>query len=259
VAAALSVVTLSGVAVWKAVSFTQSNAQAGTYVAATPEQNTPVDAGWQQEMVLLGLATTTAPAATSASDTIAMIGPMVAAQLAGRYAGIQDSGSYSQNTLDSAAQNVAGNVRASISYKTYAIAEIKTDADTSYARMLAYRADLQAALAPLLDNPNPELELFARYMESGDSSYLTQLQNAAKNYRAAIANTAAVTVPKDAVNYHRSVLNAMGQFAATVDAPSTHGEDPLASAALLRTFNTSEQDMYFAFNALAGYYSQKKS
>lgn len=258
-AAALSVVTLSGVAVWKAASVIQSGAQTSAYIAAVPEQNSPVDAGWQQEMILLGLATSTTPSATSSDDTIAMIGPMVAAQLAGRYAGIQDAGSYSQNTLDSAAESIATNVRASISYKTYAAADIKIDADTSYARMLTYRADLREALAPLLDNSTPELELFARYMESGDASYLTQLDSAAKNYRAAIANTAAVTVPKDAVNYHRAVLNAMGQFASTIDALAAHGSDTLASAALLRTFNTSEQDMYIAFNALAAYYTQKKT
>jgi len=260
-AAAVSVVILFGAVVWKTTTMMKAGVAANSYVAAdvalVPEA-TP-DAQWQQEMILLGLATSTSPAATSSNDTVAMIGPMVAAQLAGQYAGIQDSGAYSTDALESAAQKVASNLKASVTYRTYTTADIKTDPDTSVARMLTYRSDLRAALAPLVENTTPELELFARYVETNDPEYLTELQHAAANYRIAIAATASLTVPRDAVNYHRGILNAMGEFASTIDSLSIHGADALASAALLRTFNAAEQNMYMSFNSLASYYTQKKS
>ena len=49
----------------------------------------------------------------------------------------------------------------------------------------------------------------------------------------------------------------MEEFAATLDGLSTHATDPLASAALLRTYNKAETDMYTSFNALSSYYAQK--
>ncbi len=259
IAAVISVAVLGGVSVWRVVSLMRADAE--TLPTAHIEAVTPsstIDASVQQEMLLLGQATSDQPAAATSSDTIAMIGPMVMAQLVGQYAGLQDRGTYSSASAQAAAEGVASNMRAALSYKTYGVSDIKTDADTSYARMLAYRADLRDALAPLLKNSSPELELFARYIETSDSVYLTQLQAASQNYRDAIALVAAMTVPRDAVNYHRSILNAMAQFAATLDGMASHGNDALASSALLRNFNAAEQDMYVSFDALGAYYGQKK-
>jgi hypothetical protein len=123
--------------------------------------------------------------------------------------------------------------------------------------MLRYRDDLRTALAPLLKNTGSELEIYGKYIETSDPSYLEQLSAAAVNYRAAADNAAAVTVPNDAVNYHKDILNAMEEFAATLDQMAAHATDPLASAALLRTYNQAESDMYTSFNSLSLYYSQK--
>ena len=244
---------------WRAVSLIDARTSTPVYVATTAYSSSQAsdDAVQQQEAVVLGLASSADPSATSSVDTVAMIGPMVMAQLAGQYMGMQDSGSYSAQAGEQAAQDIAGNIRATISYKVYGVSDIKTDTDTSYARMLTYRSDLREALAPLLKNTSPELELFARYIETSDPIYLTRLTEAAQNYRSAIANVALVVVPRDAVNYDRSILNAMGQFAGTLDQMATHGTDTLASAALLRAYNTAEQDMYTSFNALSAYYGQK--
>jgi hypothetical protein len=214
-------------------------------------------ANWQQVMALLGIATSSNPSATSSSDSIAMIGPMVVAELVGQYAGLQDQGTYSQRSGEQAASSIAPNIRATVSYKTYALGDIKTDSDTSYQRMLTYRSDLRIALAPLLQNTSSELDLYGKYIETSDPTYLIELSAAAKNYHVAAESAAALTVPRDAVNYHRDILNAMQEFAGMLDALAAHPGDVLASVALLRTYNQAEADMYTSFNALPAYYGQK--
>lgn len=215
------------------------------------------DAEWQQELILLGLATTSDPSATSETDPIAMIGPVVVAQLVGQYAGLIDSGTYSEAAGTAAAEAIAPNVRAAVSYKTYAASEFKTDTDISYERMLEYRSDLREALAPLLRNTESELDIYARYVETGEILHLERLSSVAANYREAAANAAALTIPRDAGYYHRDILNAMEQFAATLDAMAKNTDDAYASVALLRSYNSAEQKMFLSFDALSNYYGQK--
>jgi len=256
---ALSLALLSGVILWRATSFIDASHAQLVYVApAAPSQvASPEGADWQQELVLLGLATTTSAPRATTTDHIAMIGPMVVAELVGRYAGLVDGGVYSPQTLQEAATTVSSHLRAVLAHKTYGAEEIKTDENVSYERMLQYRSDLREALLPLLQNTGSELEIYGKFVETGDPSYLAQLSAAAENYRRAAENAARITIPRDAMNYHLDILNAMQKFGATLDALSRHSDDALASAALLRTFNESEERMYRSFNALSAYYSQK--
>ena len=258
--AALAVAVLLCVLGYKVVSIARASAAQTSYTASAVA---PTDSGvgkgadWQQEMALLGNPVNVDPSATSSSDSLAMIGPMVTAQLLGQYAGLQDSGTYSSSTATNAASSIAANVRAIVTYKTYTLADITTDSDTSYNRMLQYRSDLRAALEPLLKNTNAELELYGKYVETSDTSYLTQLSAASDNYQAAADATAKMTVPRDAVNYHIAILNAMDEFAAVLKSMATHTNDPITNAALLRAYDQAEQDMFNSFNDLSAYYSQQ--
>jgi len=256
--AVISVAVLTGVAVWRTVSFVNASASSTTYVATTEEFPAgPVDALTQQEMILLGLATSSDPSKVSEVDPITLIAPSVMAQLAGQYGGLLDSGIYNAETALLATSDIAKNLKGTVSYKTYLPEEIQTDQDTSYKRMLAYKDDLKVAFAPLLKNTSDELDLFAAYVDSKDPLYIERMHTAVENYRDAISLTAKVVVPKDAVGYHVSVLNAMQEFASTLDALAMHADDPLGSTALVRTYNTAEQHMYYAFNDLGVYYRQK--
>jgi hypothetical protein len=240
------------------VSLSSVRADAGTYRAQTAAVATDASgADWQQEMVLLGGPVTLDPNATSTNDSIAMIGPMVTAELIGSYAGLQESGTASPDTVAQIASDIAPNVRAVITYPTYQISDLTTDSNTSYERMLAYRTDLRTAFAPLLKNTDAELDLYAKYVETSDPQYLTKLLTAAENYRAAASSTLKVVVPRDAVNYHIAVLDAMQEFAATITAMATHPNDAIANTALLRSYNTAEADMLNSFNNLSAYYGQK--
>lgn len=257
--AALSVIALIAILSWKVVSLATANAGATSYVAAAAVTEDPSrGASWQQEMALLGLSTEGGTADATSTDHLAMIGPMVSAELVGEYIGLQSSGTYSSSSAQKAADDIASNVRAVVPYKTYTLADLKTDSDISYNRMLTYRADLRDSLAPLLQNTNAELELYGKYTETSDPLYLEQLKAAALNYRAAADKTVLVVVPRDAVNYHIAILNAMQEFASVLDAMTAHTSDALTNAALLRSYNKAEQDMYTSFNNLSAYYGQKR-
>lgn len=258
--AALAVAVLLCALGYKVVSIASANAAQTSYTASAvsaTDSTTGKGADWQQEMALLGNPVNVDPSATSSSDTLAMIGPIVTAQLLGQYAGLQDSGTYSSTTATNVASSIAANVRAIVTYKTYATTDLSTDSNVSYERMLQYRSDLRAALEPLLKNTSPELELYGKYVETSDPRYLTQLSAAADNYQAAADAAAKMTVPRDAVNYHIAILNAMDEFAAVLKSMATHTNDPITNAALLRAYDQAEQDMFNSFNDLSSYYSQK--
>lgn len=257
-AAAVSIVALIGVGVWRVADFASVDADDDSETRTASSSIPALGADWQQEMILLGITTEVDPSATSSNDSVSMIGPQVMAQLLGNYIGLNADGKYSLEAAAKAAESIAPNVRATVSYQPYDLSDFKTDDATTYDRMLTYRADLRIALAPLLENKESELEVYGRYIESADPAHLATLKVMAQNYRAAVSLAAAVVVPKDAVGYHRSVVNAMVEFATVLDSLADHGDDAFASVALLRTYNDAEQKLLTSFDALTRYYAQKQ-
>ncbi len=192
-------------------------------------------------------------------DGLGNIADNVTGALLGSYMTLAESDSYTPEDGEKIAENIAASLKASVSYPTYSDDDLKTDNDTSYERMLAYRSDLRIALEPLLKNPGYELNIFANYIESRDQKYLEQLGQTAENYKLAIENAANVVVPRDAVSQHVGILNSLSEFGAIVERLSRHADDAFASAALLRTYNESEANLVMAFNKLAAYYRDKKT
>ena len=123
--------------------------------------------------------------------------------------------------------------------------------------MMQYRADLQVSLKPLLNNTQPEYELFGLYVQTKQQTYLDQLEAAAANYRAAASSTALLVVPADAVSVQLQLLNSMQEFAADLDALVSHASDPIASTVLLENYNQGESDVLGAFQALVTYEKSK--
>ena len=275
IAAGLSVVALVGVGGWQIWGALHNGAtlQAeNTSLAPLPERaKTPFSGlDWQSELVAEAPASADLPAEGSAQagssgaargdvDGLSNIAGNVTGVLLESYATLAEGGEYTPEAGERIAGDVAESLRARVSYKIYGAGDITTTSDTSYGRMLAYRGDMQIALGPLLKNTDYELNIFARYIESGDAEHLVQLERTAENYRAAVENAAQLTVPVDALPHHIRVLNALSEFAATLDGLKDNAGDPFASVALLRTYNTAEQNVYLSFDALARYARNKQS
>ncbi|HEY4514147.1 MAG TPA: hypothetical protein VJH69_02375 [Candidatus Paceibacterota bacterium] len=193
------------------------------------------------------------------SNDFSQIGTGVISQIADTYSQLQQIGGYTPTQGERIAGNIASSLRAEVSYEPYNALEFTTDPDTSYKRMLAYRADLQIALQPLLSNSEPELEIFGRYIESQDKNDLKRLGEVATNYREAAANMKEVTVPRDALTYHMAVVNSLIEFASTLEAMAKNADDSMATLALLRAYNDGEQAVLTSFDSLARYQRQKAS
>jgi hypothetical protein len=257
--AALSVCLLVGVATMRGAEMFKAKVAASTYVAPPPaERPSAGGASWQQEMMLLGLATSTESGVSDGTDPVDMIAPEVLGQLIGAYQGLQQAGTYSSSTAAAAAELIAPNVRANIVYDAYTSADLKADPDASYERMLTYRSDMQTALKPLLNNTTAEYSLYASYLATGDKSYLRTLQESAENYEKAARAAAEITVPADIVDTHLLILNAMLEFSTTLKELAAHADDPIASVALLRNYNDAETGVVQSFDKLAQYERMKQ-
>ncbi len=253
--AALSAILLVGVVLWQSTA----GLRPVSYKApsTTDEETRKLDPLWEQEMMLLGLATSSGTLANNGEDPIALIGPQITAQLLGTYTSLVDSGTYSPEAGTQAAAAIASNMRALVPYTPHTKAELKTTEDTSYARVMTYRDDAQKALQPLLSNTRAEYEIYAAYIETGDAAELVELQRVAKNYADAADSMMKVTVPSDAVTMHLSIVNALGRFSENLKSMAQHVDDPLASAALLRTYNDSELAVVTSFDTFAKYAKSK--
>ena len=199
--------------------------------------------------------TIAARAEGASSMPIEDIGPMVVGTLATQYSVLKEQGLYTPETGAALAEQMAEAVRAPVTYKHYSVSDLHLSNTTSYDDMLAYRAKLRDALAPLVKNKEPEIGIFAGYVESRDPKYLDMLRAVAADYQAAINAAAKLTVPREAAVEHAGILNAMGQFGATLAALADNAEDPITSTALLQTYNEGEQNMVTSFNNLAMYYA----
>ncbi len=250
-----SLLVLIGVIAWQATAFMRPAPLLGTQ--NTGPETTVRDPLWEQEMMLLGLATSSGPIAENGTDPIALITPQIVAQLLGKYTALIDSGTFTPEAGAEAAAAIAPNVRALVPYTPFQSVDLKTTDDTSYASMLTYRTELQTALKPLLSNARAEYEIYGSYIESGDAKELEELLRVAKNYSDAADNMMRLTVPSDAKDLHVKIANALGHFSATLKAMAIHADDPLASAALLRTYNDTELAVVTSFDTFAKYGKSK--
>ncbi|OGG67606.1 hypothetical protein A3C21_00305 [Candidatus Kaiserbacteria bacterium RIFCSPHIGHO2_02_FULL_59_21] len=257
--ATLSVIALVAVGTWqiyKAVAGSGSEVRAENPASeGVAQARTPFGGiDWQAPPVSAE-ASAEADAAND-PDGISNIAENVASALLQSYA-LAQNGAYTPSEAERIAGDIGESLRANVSHQTYAAADLTTDADASYERMLVYRSDLREALEPLLANPGYELALFAAYIETRDAAYATQLTTTVANYQKAIVQAADIVVPADALGEHVGILNALSEFAATLEAMTAHADDAFATAALLQTYNTAEAHLMTSFNTLATYQKAK--
>ena len=251
--AIISVVALFGVAIWQATAPLRG-VPAGDADALGRAYEQPLgNPLWEQEMILLGLATSSGIAVDDGTDPVEMIAPQILAQILGKYSTLIASGTYSPEAGASAAATIAPNVRALVLYTPYTQSAVKTTDDTSYDRMLQYREEMQIALRPLLGNTRAEYEIYGAYVESGDPKELEELVRVGKNYSDAASASMQLVVPQDAAGTHLEIANSLAHFSATLQSLALHADDPIGSIALLRTYNDTELAVVTSFDTFATY------
>lgn len=240
-----AIAAVSALVLFGAIAWTSLERYSGTAPAFVRTATAPAD-GIPAEGASLGLGTSTDATSTTP------LGDAVLGQFASRFVALSQNGL----ATDTAAITAA-DITPTVQAQTFAPANIPTDPDTSLAGVIRYRNDLRIALAPLLNNTSPELDIYARWIDTGDDQYLNQLRSIAHDYASALSAAQKVHTPTDGVQFQVGILNALSSFGAALGALADNAKDPIASVTLLRTYNMAEQQMFTAFNALALYSAQK--
>lgn len=256
VVAALSLAVLAVAAAWE-LGVRARGASAPPLMPQAIERPAFQNDSWLEELYASGIVATTTEQGSSTPVSSGSFTDDVLGELIDSYVALGKEGGFGEDIPGALAYQTVENARVPILFTEVDGTTFKTDTDTSYERMLAYRDDLRLAMEPLLIHSEAEFAIFARYVETGDRLYLDELRNAAERYKEAGERVALVVTPTDAVIQHTSVVNALNEFAAVLDAMARFADDPIASIAVLRAYNTAERHIFGAFNALAAYYQTK--
>lgn len=198
-----------------------------------------------------------ATSSTSSSTTVLTPTDELARRLVQEYVQVAGEAPLDQNKATLIGEKLASSIYTSTPYDPYAAADIQTTPDTSYQAVLAYRADMQRVLEPMISLPEPEFALYGRIVESGDQEAVQEMLRVADIYEAVAADLTTVTVPEDAVQYHLNATNSLGYFAEVLRDLVRYINDPIASFALLRAYNDAEAYVVNSFNTLSTYYVLK--
>lgn len=234
----------------------QEPSQARQYVPVADADGNGVP-DWQEE--LFGTSTpSTSASSTEEADPVENIGGALMQSLVSGYLSLKDYDQYTPERGELLAERLAAQVKAPTVFTPHTESELTLVADTGEAQVLRYRADMRAALAPMVDlSAEPEFSLYARYVATNDTSWLDKLAETAARYRAAETAVLQVTVPASAKDLHLRAVNALGKYTETLERLVRFADDPIASLALLRTYNEDEREFLLAFDALAKFYVER--
>lgn len=198
----------------------------------------------------------TAPLPTGFSIATTATGA-VTERLITDYLYLKENNSFTPERGEQLATSLSDNLYVRTDFTPYTNTDITTKNDTSAASVEAYRKDLQKATAPFFELQKAEFELYAEYVNSGDTSYLDQLKVRAELYKNVAAQVVAVHPPEDIASTHIETANALAYFGAVLLDLVAYKDDPIASFAVLRSYNEAEQYVHATFNVLGNYYNVK--
>ncbi len=211
---------------------------------------------WQEELVRLGLVSTSTDGVVVATTTYS-IADVISQQFLDAYVSLKNSGRYTPEVGAQVGKAIGSSVRAPSQFVMHGESELMKDGNTSKDRALEYRADMREALVILISDARPEFESFGMYIETKNPERLRELQEAAERYESAEHTLLSVVVPQDATLIHLRIVNALGSYADSLKQLVLYADDPLSTLAVLRTYNDTEREMLYAFDALASYYVRK--
>lgn len=252
IAALAAAVLVFGSAAWKIYEHSTFDSGTVTISANRDSAAADVDYGYFD-------AITPVAATSSTPEELAHLGDNIASQIMANYTVMQQDGSYTPGAAAAAGADIA--VQASgvrVSHPIYTEADIKIVQDAlTAARITRYQEDMAEALKPLANNMAPELSFFGYFVETRDDTYLAKLRSVAEDYRAAVAQAETVAVPFGMRSLHVSLLNALQEFAASIDAVVDNAGDPITSTALLVSYNHAEDTLRAVQSAYTSFYASR--
>ena len=255
--AILACLILLGISAVQTVAWWYGDQEIDVSTLAVPTHTAADDAAWRDELVRLGIiATSTEADIATSTDPVARIADILGEQAAYGYLSLKE-GVLSLEDARAYGSAVGENVLPISTAAHISVADIDSTTDVSKERTLAYRADVRDATGVLITDTEPEVVLFAKYIDSKNPNLLEEIKDAAARYNTAANAMKKILVPHDAKELHVRAVNSLLDYENTLDRLVLYADSPLASLALLRTYNEVEREMLLAFDALADYYVRK--
>lgn len=166
------------------------------------------------------------------------------------YTSMKSSGTYTPEAGFDLAEELSSKLDVALAFKPFLTAEAKTKQKSKE----VYATEVRKTLAPLYAFDEPDIGVYARYLQNGDQKALGDLLLHAESYARTAEKLMLVAPPPDIVDDHVELANALSYFAVVLNAMVTYADDPMASLSLLRTYNSAEQYLGFTLGVLERYY-----
>lgn len=181
----------------------------------------------------------------------------IGSRLIGEYLYLKERNAYTGARGERLGKQLGSYISYSTRFTPYTTDDLAQHTDTSREAIEQHRQALQQALDPFLTIREPEFALYARFIERGDNEALAALRKRADLYQRVAEDILKIPAPRDIVSVHLEIANALSFFSLVLTNMVDRVNDPIASLALLKTYNQSEQYVQTTFGALTAYYRQK--
>ena len=177
----------------------------------------------------------------------------IAERLISRYVALKQRDAYDPEKGQALANEIVESLEVSIPFVPHMRDAIKT-VQPSAPQKSAYEKKVRAALAPLRAFTEPDLAIYAHYVQNKDIASLAEVREHGLAYIQAGEKMMKIEPPTDIVDDHIEAANALSYFGATLQKMAERAEDPIAALSLLRTYNQAEQYLGFTIEVLERYY-----
>lgn len=180
----------------------------------------------------------------------------IGSRLIGEYLYLKERNAYTETRGERLGKQLGSYISYSTHFTPYTTLNLTQHSNTSREAIEQHRQALQQALDPFLTIEEPEFALYARFIERGDNEALVTLRKRADLYQRVAEDVLKIPVPRDIASVHLEIANALSFFSLVLINMVDRVNDPIASLALLKTYNQSEQYVQTTFSALTAYYRQ---
>ncbi|MBP9668784.1 MAG: hypothetical protein KBE09_00655 [Candidatus Pacebacteria bacterium] len=176
-------------------------------------------------------------------------------RLISRYVALKQQDAYSEEKGVALAEDLTNSLNIDIPFVPYTRGELTVTAATPSERK-QHEAQVRAMLAPLKAFAEPDIAIYARYVQNKDIAALAEVREHGLAYIKAGEGMMHINPPSDIVDDHLEAANALVYFGATLQKMAERAEDPIAALSLLRTYNQAEQYLGFTIGVLDRYYKE---
>ncbi len=192
-----------------------------------------------------------------ASSTSTSPEDAIGSRLIGEYLYLKNQNAYTSGRGEKLGNELSSYINYNTRFTPYTESDMVVSMDTSASAIEMHRKALQGALDPFLGIKDPEFLLYAYFVKNKDMTALAELRERAALYQSVAESVLSIPAPRDIADVQLEIANSLSFFSLVLTNMVDKANDPIASLALLKTYNQSERYVQTTFGALTAYYREK--